>query len=292
MSDPATGAPTLGVLYRQARDRLRAGGIEGADLDARLLASTAFDLSPERLFLHADEAADPEAARRLDAFVARRLAHEPVGRILGRRDFWDMTLLLSEATLEPRPDTEILIEAVLDAIDRQGGRERNWAIADIGTGTGAILLALLRELPQARGIGIDIALSALETARCNAARAGVSDRVAFVRGHYCDALGPAFDLVVSNPPYIASADIEDLSPEVRRYDPRLALDGGPDGLDAYRALAAAARGVLLPKGRLFVEIGAEQAGDVGTILEASGLVVEEVRQDLARRDRVLSARPV
>ena len=290
MSDPENGAPTIGVLYRQARDRLRAGGIDGADLDARLLAAAAFGLSPERLFLHTDDIADHGGVPRLDDFIARRLAHEPVGRILGRRDFWDMTLLLSEATLEPRPDTEILIETVLEAVEQQGGRGRDWTLADIGTGTGAILLALLRELPQARGVGVDIALPALATARLNAARAGVADRASFVQGNYCDALGPAFDLVVSNPPYIRSSEIGDLSPEVRQYDPRRALDGGADGLAAYRALALAASGVLLPQGRLFVEIGADQASDVRAIFEACGLVVDKVRRDLAGHDRVLSAR--
>jgi len=183
---------------------------------------------------------------RLEDFMRRRLAGEPAARILGSKEFWGLPLKLSPATLVPRPDTETVVELALEMLRADGVAGRSLRIADLGTGTGAILLALLSELPAAQGTGTDISAEALETARDNAARLGFSDRAAFVRCDYASALSGPFDLIVSNPPYVRSADIATLAPEVRDHDPLAALDGGADGLDAYRALIAQAACVLAP----------------------------------------------
>ena len=178
----------------------------------------------------------PDKSARLEEFARRRLAGEPVARILGEKEFWGLPLQLSSATLVPRPDTETVVELALELLRAGGDLDRPLRIADLGTGSGAILLALLSELPAAQGFGTDISAAALQTAAANAARAGLSERATFIACDYASGLSGPFDLIVSNPPYIRSADIDGLAAEVRDHDPLAALDGGADGLDAYRAL--------------------------------------------------------
>jgi release factor glutamine methyltransferase len=236
-----------------------------------------------------------EDARSIEVMAERRLAGEPVARILGHKEFWGLTFELSPATLVPRPDTETLVEVALkftrDANMAAKMAERPIRIADIGTGTGAILLALLSELPQARGIGTDISHDALATATRNAERLGLLDRADFVESDYASALDDPFDLIVSNPPYIRSRDIDGLPLDVRAYDPHLALDGGDDGLEAYRAIAPQAARLLRPDAALVVEIGQGQADEVIRIFAAAGLMPDGApKVDLAGIGRVILAR--
>lgn len=280
----------LGRVVREARDRLRAAGIDGAERDAGLLVASVVDLPAQRLVLCADRAVGDGEQHLIASLLDRRAGGEPVGRILGVREFWSLPFRLSAATLEPRPDTETLVEAALDWVDDRGLRAAPFRIADLGTGTGAVLVAVLAECPNAFGIGTDLSDDALRTARGNAERAGVGGRVGFARMSYADALSPEFDLVVSNPPYIPSADIETLAPEVRRHDPRLALDGGADGLDGYRMIAGSVPSLLRPDGAVMVEVGAGQAEPVGDLFRDAGMDMFAARRDLAGHLRVVAAR--
>ncbi len=219
----------------------------------------------------------------------RRLAHEPVARIVGRKEFWSLNLCVNAATLVPRPETETVIEVALAAIDADGPRSRMLRIADLGTGSGALLLALLTELPNAVGIGTDTSPSALVVARNNAQRLGLT-RAAFVACDIAAALRGPFDLIVSNPPYIASDDIAALAPEVRDFDPRAALDGGPEGLHCYRAIAATVPALLGASGALVVELGSGQAAAVAALFSAAGLGPSPARRDLQGVPRALLTR--
>ena len=270
--------------------RLRSAGIEEPALDARLLVGAALQLDLTGLVLQAERRLTAEEAARLERYAQRRLAHEPVARIVGTREFWGLPFRLSEATLVPRPDTETVVELALDIF-----RERKAAqpprIADIGTGSGAILLALLHEIPDAFGVGTDLSLTALGTARDNARALGLAGRAAFVASSYASALRGPFDLIVSNPPYIPSAEIPRLSIEVREHDPHLALDGGNDGYDAYRALIPQASERLARGGALIVEAGQGQARNIETLMAGAGLVVDRPpKADLAGIPRAVSAR--
>ncbi len=229
-------------------------------------------------------------AAHLEEFARRRLAGEPVARILGTREFWGLPLKLSAATLEPRPDTETVVELALDMLHAVPRPDRP-RIADIGTGSGAILLALLSELPDAYGVGTDISEQALQTARRNAVDLGLADRADFAACDYAAALAGPFDLVVSNPPYVRSAEIAGLAAEVRDHDPRAALDGGADGLDAYRALIPQAAGLLEPQGALVVETGQGQSGDIQALMTAAGLMLPVApKADLAGVRRAVAGR--
>jgi len=271
--------------------RLQAGGIEEPSLDARLLVGAALGLDLTGLITQADRHLAPEEATRLEAYAQRRLAHEPVARILGIREFWGLPFRLSEATLVPRPDTETVVELALEIFRERAVSERRPLIADIGTGSGAILLALLHEIPDAFGVGTDLSLTALHTARSNAAALGLADRAGFVACSYAAALRGPFDLIVSNPPYIPAGEIPKLSIEVREHDPHLALDGGNDGYDAYRALIPQAVERLLPGGALIVEAGQGQAGDIETLMAAAALSIDRPpKADLAGIPRAVSAR--
>ena len=213
-----------------------------------------------------------------------------MARILGAREFWGLPLRLSEATLIPRPDTETVVERALELF-REQPTSHCPRIADIGTGSGAILLALLHEIPAAVGVGTDLSLTALGTARANAAALGFADRATFVACSYVAALSGPFDLIVSNPPYIPSAEIPKLSVEVREHDPHLALDGGNDGYDAYRALIPQAAERLASGGALIVEAGQGQAGNIETLMTAAALSVDRPpKADLAGIPRAVSAR--
>ncbi|MGY3547492.1 release factor glutamine methyltransferase [Bradyrhizobium sp. USDA 4472] len=271
--------------------RLQEAGIEEPSLDARLLVGAVLGLDLTGLITQAARDLTPEEATRLEGYAQRRLAHEPVARILGVREFWGLPFRLSEATLVPRPDTETVVELALEIFRERTIPGRRPRIADIGTGSGAILLALLHEIPDAFGVGTDLSLSALDTARANADALGLADRAAFVACSYASALGGPFDLIVSNPPYIPAGEIPKLSIEVRNHDPHLALDGGNDGYDAYRALIPQAAERLVPGGALIVEVGQGQAGNIETLMAAAALSIDRPpRSDLAGIPRAVSAR--
>ncbi|HWX62193.1 peptide chain release factor N(5)-glutamine methyltransferase, partial [Bradyrhizobium sp.] len=223
------------TVRRALARRLFSAGIESAELDARMLVGAALDLDLTGLITQAARRVTTTEAEQIEDFVDRRVKGEPVARILGRREFWGLPLQLSAATLVPRPDTETVVELALETLRAQP-TDRILRIVDIGTGSGAILLALLHELPNAIGAGTDISAGALQTARRNAAALNLASRALFVACDYAAALSGPFDLIVSNPPYIRSSDIAGLATEVRDHDPLPALDGGADGLDAYRAL--------------------------------------------------------
>jgi release factor glutamine methyltransferase len=227
----------------------------------------------------------------LEGFAHRRLQGEPVARILGHKEFWGLPLKLSAATLVPRPDTETVVELALELLRADGAVNRHLRIADLGTGSGAILLALLSELPNAQGFGTDISTMALQTASANAANADLTHRATFIACDYGSGLSGPFDLIVSNPPYIRSADIADLATEVREYDPRAALDGGADGLDAYRALIPQAAGLLDQDAALVVEAGEGQSGQIEALMIAAGLTPARApKADLAGIQRAVAGR--
>ncbi len=265
----------------------RLAQIEAPEIDARLLIGHALNLSRAQLLSQSDRFIEAREINVISALTARRLKREPVARILGRKEFWSLDLAVTPDVLVPRPETETVVESALDAVG--GARMETLRVLDIGTGSGALLLALLSELPNAAGTGTDISATALTVARANAARHALDARCTFIACDGASAAGGRFDLVVSNPPYIATAEIASLPPEVRNYDPVLALDGGNDGLDVYRAIAADATRLLTPGGRLIVELGAGQESAVRTLFSAAGLTVNEARKDLAGIARALGA---
>jgi release factor glutamine methyltransferase len=267
-----SGTLTVEAARRALAARFQYAGNDSAGLDARLLLGHALGLDLTGLISAAQRLITSDEAARLEAFALRRLAGEPVARILGEKEFWGLPLKLSAATLVPRPDTETVVELALELLRAGGELSRPLRVADLGTGTGAILLALLSELPAAQGFGTDISADALHTAAANAAHAGLSVRATFLACDYASGLSGPFDLIVSNPPYIRSADIAALAREVRDHDPLAALDGGADGLDAYRALIPQAAGLLGPGGVLVVEAGAGQSGQIETLMTAAGLI--------------------
>jgi release factor glutamine methyltransferase len=280
---------TVEAARRRLTVRFGSSAIDSAELDARMLVGAALGLDLTGLIAAAARPVKPDESMRLEDFAQRRLAGEPVARIIGFKEFWGLPLRLSAATLVPRPDTETVVELALE-IGRAEPLHR-LRIADIGTGSGAILLALLSELPGACGVGTDISLAALQIASGNAAHLGFTPRAAFVACDYAAALSGVFDLIVSNPPYIRSADIAGLASEVRAYDPPAALDGGADGLDAYRALIPQAAGLLAPGGRLIVEAGLGQSGHIQRLMTAAGLMLERPpKADLAGVPRAVAGR--
>jgi len=289
VSNPFTGL-SVESARRALAAQLRSAQLEEAELDARILLGAALGLDLTGLVAQAARLLAEAETSRLAQYAGRRIAGEPVARILGSREFWGLPFRLSEATLVPRPDTETVVELALE-IFRERQASHQLRIADIGTGSGAILLALLHDIPGAFGVGTDLSLTALKTARDNAAALGLADRASFVACSYAAALRGPFDLVVSNPPYIPSAEIPKLSIEVREHDPHLALDGGNDGYDAYRALIPQAAERLAPGGALIVEVGQGQARNIETLMTAAALVVDRPpKADLAGIPRAVSAR--
>jgi release factor glutamine methyltransferase len=282
----AVDARTISETRRAVAARLRAGGIESSDLDARILIGHALGLDHAALAGAAARRLGAKEKNAIAALALRRLAHEPVARIVGRKEFWSLPLRVDAATLVPRPETETIVEAALAAIDARGVRSRALRIADLGTGCGALALALLSELANAAAVGTDISFGALAVARDNARRLGL-ERAAFVACNMAAGLAAPFDIIVSNPPYIASAGIAALAPEVREYDPHLALDGGKDGLDFYRAIAASAPGLLAPGGAVIVELGIGQAEPVAALFAAAGLAPSPPSPDLNGVPRAL-----
>jgi release factor glutamine methyltransferase len=282
---------TVEAARRSLAARFKSGAIDSAELDARILVGAVLALDLTGLIASANRRLTPDETVRLEDFSRRRIAGEPVARILGNREFWGLPLELSAATLVPRPDTETVVELALEMLRAAPNPDRPLRVADIGTGSGAILLALLSELPDACGIGTDISVAALQTARANAVRLGFAARAAFVACDYTAALSGPFDLIVSNPPYIRSADISGLASEVRDHDPLRALDGGADGLDAYRVLAPEAMRLLEPGGALIVEMGLGQSGEVEGLMTAAGLILERLpKADLAGIRRAVAGR--
>ena len=263
---------TIETARRILTAQLKSAATNSADLDARLLTGHALGLDLTGMISAAQRQLTPDESARLEEFARRRLAGEPVARILGEKEFWGLPLQLSSATLVPRPDTETVVEMALELLRAGGNLDRALRIADLGTGSGAILLALLSELPAAQGFGTDISQAALQTAGANAARAGLSDRATFIACDYASGLAGPFDLIVSNPPYIRTADIDGLAVDIRKYDPPAALDGGPDGLDAYRALIPQAAGLLAPGAALVVEAGEGQSAQIQALMTAAGLM--------------------
>ncbi|MVS99537.1 peptide chain release factor N(5)-glutamine methyltransferase [Devosia marina] len=278
----------MGALWRGWRDVLGRLGFETAALDAKLLTGHALGLDALSLATREQEPVAEADAERVAALLQRRVGGESVARIIGEREFFGLAFSLNAATLEPRPDTELVVELAIEALP-QGG-----SLLDLGTGTGCIPIAVLANRPDAMGLATDISGEALEMARTNAARHGVVDRLGFARGNWFEALSAngesvrEFDLIVSNPPYITSAVVETLAPEVKDFDPRLALDGGPDGLVPYRVIAAQACGFLVPGGKVLMEIGYDQGDSTSALFAEHGFADIVVHKDLNGLDRVIS----
>ncbi len=280
MADGGAIAPdmTLRQAAAAAGQALRAAGIEDGVLDAGLLLAHVIGGDRLTLICDADRRLDDAQARKFTELVAARSARKPVSRLLGRREFWSLELSISGAVLDPRPDSETAVAAALEQMPRVDGAYR---IADFGTGSGCLLLALLTERPGAWGLGLDRSLAAIQLAKRNARDLNLSERSIFMVGDWGRALVGQFDMIVANPPYIATTDIAGLAPEVRCHDPRRALDGGADGLAAYRALVPDLRRMLNPAGHAVLECGHEQAADLAEILETAGLRVEGFHADLS-----------
>lgn len=277
---------TLNLLkaWQGAKQRLEVAGISGPVIDARLLVEAAAEATRMDIVTDPYRELTPAQEATLEDYLGRRERREPVSHILGRKGFWKIMLGVTRDVLTPRPDTETVVEFAL----RDFPENAPWRILDLGIGSGAILLALLAERPAAKGLGIDVSEEALAVARDNAASLGLANRVALLRGDWTAGLeDSSFDLVVSNPPYIATHVIETLEPEVRDHEPRLALEGGADGLDHYRILAPEILRVLKPGGRFAVEIGYDQKDAVEALFKAAGAVLVETIRDLADRDRVV-----
>lgn len=293
MGEIAGAGQSVTMAWRAASGLMRQAGIAAPELDARLLLCHAAGLSHEAYAASPDQVLAPEIMARFGALVEARLRGEPVSRLVGLREFYGRSFRINAHVLDPRPDTETVIEAALDAVDRRGSRNDALRLIDLGTGAGCILITLLAELPRATGIGIDLSPDALAVARQNAERLGVAGRASFVIGDWLDGIGEGgCDLILANPPYIASGEVAALAPEVRDHDPRIALDGGEDGLEAYRRIAARAGAVLRDGGKLIVEIGAGQAEAVLALFRAEGLDMDPencVRRDLAGHPRCIVA---
>jgi len=271
--------------------RLRDAGVEAARRDALLLLATALGVDPDMLRLRSERRLDAAERSAFETLLGRRAGREPVSRIVGTREFWSLPFKITRDTLDPRPDSETLVEAVLARI---GDRTAPLDILDLGTGSGCLLLALLSELPAARGLGVDISEAALKVARENAAVLGLGSRADFLCAPWGAALGGsplegAWQVIVSNPPYILSGELPDLAPEVQDFDPPLALAGGPDGLDAYRALAPEIARLMAPGGLAALEIETTQIDTVEALLRAAGLTDFGRKRDLAGNWRCLLA---
>ncbi|ANL73827.1 release factor glutamine methyltransferase [Rhizobium phaseoli] len=278
---------TVADMLAEARRRFTEAGIADPATDARLLVAGILKQSSTQLLTRSAEKLSPDQIAMISKALERRLGHEPVHRILGEREFYGLPLQLSAETLEPRPDTEILVDTVLAYLKDLAKAHGDLHILDIGTGTGAICLALLSECPEASGIGSDISADALGTARSNAERHGLQDRFQAVQSSWFENIRGSFHAIVSNPPYIASNVIHDLAPEVTKFDPVAALDGGLDGLDAYHAIAKDAARFMRPDGVLGLEIGYDQRNDVTAIFEAKGFRCLKSVKDYGQNDRAL-----
>ncbi len=290
-----TAANGAGDWLRSARDRLEAVGIETASLDARMLLLDGLALPHSVIVAEPNLALQADELARLETMLSRRLAREPVSRILGWREFYGRRFEITPQVLDPRPDTEVLVETALKHADQQFGSDHTCRVLDLGTGSGCIAVSLLAERPEWAGCATDLSREALDVARANAKAHTVLDRLELVETSWTSGVTGPFEMIVSNPPYIANHEVEDLMPEVRDYDPRMALTAGADGLDAYVEILRAAPGLLVPGGVLILEIGAAQAASVRAEAMRCGCVqrddqIQEVA-DLAGHVRVLVVRP-
>jgi release factor glutamine methyltransferase len=274
---------TIGEALAETAARLAAAGLADCRAEARRLTALALGVDAAFVLGYPERSMPPAARERLCDLTTRRARHEPFSRLRGMREFWSLNFALSPETLDPRPDSETLIEAAIETLPA----DRLLKIVDFGTGSGCLLLALLSELPLAWGLGIDLSPGAVATARRNAAALGLAERARFAAADWGEALGGTVDVILANPPYIPGDEIRSLAPEVAEYDPRLALDGGADGLAAYRRLAPAAERLLKPTGYGFFEFGAGQAAAVAEIMAGVGLAVSDTRRDLAGIERCL-----
>lgn len=275
-----------GTVLRVLTARFQAAGIDSARLDSRLLVAEVLGLDPLHLATHPEIVMTAQQQTAIEALAARRENREPISHILGRRGFWTLDLRVTKDTLDPRPDTETLVQGVLD---RRPDRQAALSILDFGTGSGCILLALLSERPLAQGLGVDQSPGALAVAADNALRCGVAARARFQQGNWGQGLSGPFDVIVSNPPYIPDAEIAGLEPEVARHEPLTALAGGPDGLDCYRILVPQMATLLAPGGLAGFEVGAGQAQAVAALFATHGFRGVEIAQDLAGVDRCVFA---
>jgi release factor glutamine methyltransferase len=278
---------TIGAALDAAAVALAAAGVDEPRRRARRLLAAALPLSAAEIFAHPEVALSLAQEARTAAMLSRMIAREPLSRIIGRREFWGLDFLLSPDTLDPRPESESIVEAVLA---RFPDRTSAYRFLDLGTGTGCLLLALLAEFPRAIGVGIDVAAGAARAARRNARLLGLGERAHFAVGDWAEAIAVEFDAVVANPPYIATRAIPELPREVRDYDPKRALDGGSDGLGAYRVIAAELPRLLRPGGLFAAEIGLGQEGAVAEIVAQGGLAIDGFDADLGGVIRVVVAR--
>lgn len=277
---------TLVSLWTDVRRRLEAAGVDSPVLDARLLLEAGAGVARLDIVTDPRRPVSAEQVAAVETLTRRRVAREPIGHILGRKGFWTLDFTVNADVLTPRPETELLVEVAMETLPR-GWPSR---VLDLGVGSGAILLAVLSERPEATGIGVDASEAALEIARANAAKHGMSERVTLQHGDWARGIEGGFDLVLSNPPYIPTAEIDGLEPEVSRYEPRLALDGGADGLDAYRSIIYALPGLLVPGGAFALEVGRGQAEPVQALAEAAGLTTTTPRVDIAGIPRVVAGK--
>jgi release factor glutamine methyltransferase len=290
MPPAADGGMRLDALVTETRQTFSAAGIEAAGFEARLLIGGLLDVSDTAMITGGDRDIPPDDVARLRQAVSERIDGRPVHRILGWREFYGRRFALSPATLEPRPDTEVLVEAAIDEVRSIVEQTGECLFADLGVGTGAIGLSVLAEVPASRCIGVDVSSEAVETARANATSLGLDDRYEVREGDWLTGIETVFDLILSNPPYIRLGDIGGLAREVRDADPHLALDGGDDGLDAYRAIARKAVDRLCSGGAVMLEIGQGQDPDVIAIFEAYGYKFVSKHADLGGVYRVLVLR--
>ncbi len=275
---------TLVSLWTDVRRRLEAAGVDSPVLDARLLLEAGAGVSRLEIVTDPRRTLTEAQVNAVNALTVRREAREPVSHIVGRKHFWTLDLAVNANVLTPRPETEFVVEAGLQALLPADAPHR---ILDLGAGSGAIILALLKERPNASGVAVDISDAALDVVRTNAEQLGVADRLDIRQGHWAKDIDERFELVVSNPPYIPSADIEGLAPEVARYEPRLAVDGGADGLVAYRIITTSLPRLLKPGATFALEVGLGQAEAVKAMASAAGMTTTEPRRDLAGIPRVV-----
>lgn len=275
------------VVLRAATAALTEAGADAPARDSRLLLAAALGRDVSWLAVSPDAEVPADAAVSFDALVRRRAAREPLAQILGSKEFYGRPFRVSRAVLTPRPDSETVVDAVLALV---ADRDAPLRLCDLGTGSGCLALTLLAELPQARAVAVDRSAEALAVAAENAAALGVSARVDFRQGDWLAGVGGLFDVIVANPPYIPSADLDALTPEVRAFEPALALDGGSDGLDSYRAILSQAPAHLAPGGFAVLELGAGQEATVRALAQAAGLEINAVRADLGSIPRALCAR--
>jgi release factor glutamine methyltransferase len=270
--------------WKDGAERLRKVGIKTPLLDSRLLLQHVLGINYEELLTSAKRPITKQESDDYNDLLSRRVLREPVSLILGKKEFWSMEFKTTVDTLDPRPETECLIENVLENF---GDRARKHKFLDLGTGTGAIALALLKEYPEASAVAVDISDAALEVAKENAKRHGLEKRVEFIKSNWFEKVKGKFDIIVSNPPYISSKSIDFLPAEVRLYDPKIALDGGEDGLNEYIAIAENLSKHLAENGKVFIEIGKWQEGRIGEILKSKGFIIHSVKKDLAQVPRVI-----